>query len=421
MNDLESIARRAGADLRAEARARFDAHDGRTAAPAPRTGRRPLHAIALLTLLGVAAWGVVVAWPEPAPRAPAIEPIGPGDDGLLPLPEVGSATAGYLEDGTPVFVSQPEAGEIVVVGATDHHLGDRLVVFCETSGWFEEPYHASRYNGWGEWTGGPSPSGLSPYRFEVVEGPVRAGVRVTGGPDTPSERDAHYEHSQSQRGPSCEPGQGQATDTIAHRPPDEVPVVGPDQVPQDRWGWVRLEVAGTVREPRLCTPGEGCDPGYPLPTSAAAPGDERLTRSRATWLARRDDAGTVQLRWPGHPYDRRLELLEPVEAGDQLRAPRHGAAVPGHLDDDTPVFVTRTRDGELFVLDATSPADPVDLVGYCPRDGLFADANGGRWDLTGRWVAGRVGGDLSSYRFVTYDGLDRTVVQTIGEDRSPPF
>ncbi|MEX2505224.1 MAG: hypothetical protein WD378_10250 [Egicoccus sp.] len=270
-------------------------------------GRRVGRVAALSALLVVAAWGAVIVWSAWTPRSPEVARLGPGDDGLLALPDVGSAAAGYLDDGTPVFVSRPAAGEVVVVGATDHHVGDRLVAFCESSGWFEEPYHGSRYNGWGEWTGGPSPSGLTPYPFEVVEDPARVGVRVTGGAGTPPDRDAQYDHEQPPRGTSCEPGHGLATDAVAHRPPDEVPLVAPAEIPDGRWGWVRIETGGTVGRPRLCIPDSDCDPGHRLPTRVASTSDEPLSRSRATWLARRDGDGPAHLRWPGRPDDRRPE------------------------------------------------------------------------------------------------------------------
>ena len=384
--------------------------------------RRVGRTAALFLLPVVATLGVAIAWAASDARGPEVARLGPGDDGLLPLPDVGRAAAGYLDDGTPVFVSRPETGEIAVVGATDHHLGDRLVAFCDSSGWFEEPYHGSRYNGWGEWTGGPAPSGLTPYPFEVVEEPGRTGVRVTGGDGTPPDRGAHYDHEQPPRGTSCEPGHGLATDAVAHRPPDDVPLVAPAEIPHGRWGWVRLETAGTVRQPRLCIPDTACDPGRALPTRVTVTSDEPLPRSRATWLARRDAAGTVELRWPGRPEDRRPEPLEPIGAGDdELLAPPHGSAAPGHLDDGTPVFVTRTPDGEVYVLDAASPLEPRDLVGYCRPAGLFADAGGGRWDLTGRHVAGPAGGNLASYRFLAYEQWSGTVVHPLGDHRTPPL
>lgn len=39
------------------------------------------------------------------------------------------------------------------------HLGC-ATPYCESSGWFEDPCHGSKWNRWGEWTAGPAPRGL---------------------------------------------------------------------------------------------------------------------------------------------------------------------------------------------------------------------------------------------------------------------
>lgn len=62
------------------------------------------------------------------------------------------------------------------------HLGCR-VPWCQSSQWYECPCHGSKYNKWGEWTGGPAPRGLDRFPSEITgEGSlvVRTGTIITG-------------------------------------------------------------------------------------------------------------------------------------------------------------------------------------------------------------------------------------------------
>jgi hypothetical protein len=67
--------------------------------------------------------------------------------------------AEHLEDGTPVFVSHPEAGPLLVLDATSPHQGNKLVAYCGSSALFEDLYHGSRFTGWGDWIAGRAPPG----------------------------------------------------------------------------------------------------------------------------------------------------------------------------------------------------------------------------------------------------------------------
>lgn len=62
------------------------------------------------------------------------------------------------------------------------HLGCR-VPWCQSSQWYECPCHGSKYNKWGEWTGGPAPRGLDRFPSEL-DGDgnlvVRTGTVITG-------------------------------------------------------------------------------------------------------------------------------------------------------------------------------------------------------------------------------------------------
>jgi cytochrome b6-f complex iron-sulfur subunit len=79
------------------------------------------------------------------------------------------------------------------------HLGC-AVPWCQTSQWFECPCHGSRYNKYGEWTGGPAPRGLDRY-VSFVDGDgllvVDLGASITGPARTANALE------QGREGPSC--------------------------------------------------------------------------------------------------------------------------------------------------------------------------------------------------------------------------
>jgi cytochrome b6-f complex iron-sulfur subunit len=79
------------------------------------------------------------------------------------------------------------------------HLGC-AVPWCQTSQWFECPCHGSRYNKYGEWTGGPAPRGLDRYvSFVDAEGQL---VVDFSSPITGPARTANA-LEQAREGPSC--------------------------------------------------------------------------------------------------------------------------------------------------------------------------------------------------------------------------
>lgn len=81
-------------------------------------------------------------------------------------------------DGTAADIYGPDGEGHPVVSATSGlmalvlrstHRGCR-VTRCPSSGWFEDPCHGSKWNGWGEWTGGPAPRGLDRVSSVVEDG-----------------------------------------------------------------------------------------------------------------------------------------------------------------------------------------------------------------------------------------------------------
>jgi cytochrome b6-f complex iron-sulfur subunit len=78
------------------------------------------------------------------------------------------------------------------------HLGCK-VPWCDSSQWLECPCHGSRYNRWGEYTGGPAPRGLDRFAVEVRDGEVYVDTSaVITGPA----RQAHA-LDQPAEGPTC--------------------------------------------------------------------------------------------------------------------------------------------------------------------------------------------------------------------------
>jgi cytochrome b6-f complex iron-sulfur subunit len=79
------------------------------------------------------------------------------------------------------------------------HLGC-AVPWCQSSQWFECPCHGSRYNKYGEWTGGPAPRGLDRY-VSFVDGEGQLVVDLSS-PITGPARTANA-LEQAREGPSC--------------------------------------------------------------------------------------------------------------------------------------------------------------------------------------------------------------------------
>lgn len=79
------------------------------------------------------------------------------------------------------------------------HLGC-AVPWCQTSQWFECPCHGSRYNKYGEWTGGPAPRGLDRY-VSFVDGDGQLVVDLSAPISGPARTANALE--QAREGPSC--------------------------------------------------------------------------------------------------------------------------------------------------------------------------------------------------------------------------
>ena len=421
MSDLDILARRAGDAARAEARERLTHLDAPTLADphrvtAPR--RRPVVLVAASLVLVAAVVAAVVS--SDAVRIPVIEPAEPpveqpdtpeqptAVDGVLPAPEVGEALAAYLDDGTPVFVSHPKDGEVVVLDAEDPRAPwgwRRLVSYCPQSGWFEELRHGSRFNGWGQYTGGPSPAGLAAYPSELA--PDGQTVRVIGPVGEHPPRDTPDLRRQDPGGPPCSnetdarPMGGGAT--VHHVPPTDAPVSAGEGLSPDRWTWARLMIGGRLGDAVLCAD-DACT-GQGLAIHGLEPQNPftLLTPVRRTMLARLTDQGTVAFVLPATDVDG----PHPLQATehDVLARPPAGQASAAYLPDGAPVFVVHDTAGRTHLADATSPDTPSSLLAWCPGVSAFVDGSGSTFAVT----------DLAPYPIALVDQGDHVGVRVTGD------
>ena len=112
-------------------------------------------------------------------------------------PSVSAAERNYAEDHRALI--DDTTALMALNTRSCPHLGC-AVPWCQTSQWFECPCHGSRYNRWGEWTGGPAPRGLDRYASfidadtnqfvvdvgELLTGPARTANALEQNPEGPS-------------------------------------------------------------------------------------------------------------------------------------------------------------------------------------------------------------------------------------------
>jgi hypothetical protein len=106
-----------------------------------------------------------------APRRSGVQPI--SGSGILEVPPVGGVVAANLPDGRPVFVVHHADGTVNVVDAFSTHVTygiGKLAGWCPSSRTFEDPFHGSKWDEFGDYALGPAPTGLVTYQFSVVPG-----------------------------------------------------------------------------------------------------------------------------------------------------------------------------------------------------------------------------------------------------------
>ncbi|GGI05679.1 ubiquinol-cytochrome c reductase iron-sulfur subunit [Egicoccus halophilus] len=153
-------------------------------------------------------------WPRPGDELTGEVPIGPAaeiaaeidaDRAPYRVPEGGLSivrwdpgNAAAERNYGPDHAFDGGVGLMALFTQACPHLGC-AVPWCQSSQWFECPCHGSRYNRYGEWTGGPAPRGLDRYASFIEDGlfVVDFGNLITGPARTANALE------QSPEGPSC--------------------------------------------------------------------------------------------------------------------------------------------------------------------------------------------------------------------------
>ncbi len=131
------------------------------------------------------------------------------DDGGSPGP--GWVRAGTVDQVSSAQVVYVPTAEIFVVATSDGpialsavspHLGERIL-FCPSSGWFEEPLHGEKFDRFGHYGVGPAPRGMDHVAIEV------RGSNVWVDPAMVSDGSPRGEpKARPPAGPFCQNGEG---------------------------------------------------------------------------------------------------------------------------------------------------------------------------------------------------------------------
>jgi hypothetical protein len=164
----------------------------------------------------------------------------------LTVPPRGVTAPAFLPDGHPVFVVHHEDGTVTVVdGLSTHHpFGfEELVVWCPTTRQLVEWAHEAHWDELGRWeAGGPAPSGLPTYRFDVVDrGANGDPATIEVGAPTAPDPGHSAPVTEPTRPPFCPPDDAY----VAHRlDPSTIYASPADAVAASPTGWVA--VRGTL-------------------------------------------------------------------------------------------------------------------------------------------------------------------------------
>jgi hypothetical protein len=102
-----------------------------------------------------------------------LAPPAPSPASTVHLPAVGQVEGVRLRDGRPVFVVHHQSGEISVLDGFATHVPYgvfKLLRWCPSSRIFEDPAHGADYDEWGRRSGGPSPTGMIAFGFQLGSG-----------------------------------------------------------------------------------------------------------------------------------------------------------------------------------------------------------------------------------------------------------
>jgi Rieske Fe-S protein len=141
--------------------------------------------VAVSLLLGLAIVRSLVAEPSPGAgwvRVGSIQDV--RSRGVVSLPQV------------PAYVVVDPPRSPIALLARSTHLGERII-YCPSSGWFEDPAHGTKFDRLGNYELGPAPRGLDRLATLVEDGVVWVNPNeVTPGPPRGS-------HDVKPAGPFC--------------------------------------------------------------------------------------------------------------------------------------------------------------------------------------------------------------------------
>lgn len=172
-------------------------------------------ALGLSALGAVGSFGaasIAYLWPDARGEFGAVLEVGHVDDVLAEIDEGDGAytyTPGrarfvrYDPDEDPngayAEITDEQRSPVMALYQVCPHLGC-AVPWCDSSQWWECPCHASEYNRWGEFQGGPAPRGMDRFRVEIDdEGTVLLDTtEIVQGPSR-----GQQELIQPREGPAC--------------------------------------------------------------------------------------------------------------------------------------------------------------------------------------------------------------------------
>jgi hypothetical protein len=202
---------------------------------------------------------------------------------VLQAPPPGEAIAGFTEGGVPFLVVRHEGGSLTAVEAISPYLADgsvrQLLGWCAARRTFDDPSGGAKFDEYGRYVSGPSPSGLARLDVEIVtEDPLTFRL---GDLQPPLPRD---EVGDRPTGPSCleagstlRPGIAAGGLSPAELAAAEPPIEG------TRWSVDGTLVLSPTGEARLCDGyADGvCSDGAPVEGPSTEGPDEIVVEG--TW------------------------------------------------------------------------------------------------------------------------------------------
>ena len=223
-----------------------------------------------------------------------------GAEPVLTAPPPGEAIAGFTESGIPFLVVRHEDGSLTAVEAVSPYLAygsvRQLIGWCASRRTFDDPSGGAKFDEYGRYILGPSPSGLTPLSVEIVtQAPLtfRLGGRLAALPrDETGELPTGASCMDPTVTPLLEPDIAESDMT-----PEEVAAASPSSpgVVGARWSVQGTLVVSPDGDARLCgSYVDGVCEGGARVTGPVADGPDELV-IEGTWFV------VVQAGWLDDP------------------------------------------------------------------------------------------------------------------------